>query len=303
MTMTNDSTLDTKFRRLESSDLPAVKDICSDVYDGRDTLPTTLFPKWIESESSFPFGVEVLNSSGSYELAGIANIATTKTGIAWFQGLRVHRNYRRMRLAEKLHDHRIYFCKHSLNASRIQYVTNEKNTPARKLAEKFGFRLIAKAPFWDDCFPFSLDPHQHEYTESSLVTISLLELISMISQLDPSVRDSLVPNSALYMDFAYHHISDPESVLEKHEKLSIYAEISPDKKLRSFSIIILNPNYNTTVINPNADKNSAILHMLNIRQVLSKLEKKHFDVHLQGKFDFEVEKQPDNYTLLMDLVL
>jgi RimJ/RimL family protein N-acetyltransferase len=128
-----------EFRRLTHEDYEDIIDISKSIWDGTDYLPT-VFHKWVDDSGYFLGAVDTSNNKV---------IATTKfsillDGTGWLEGLRVHVDYRGLKIARELSERILNIAQEYLKEGRINkiaFATYIENVESITLMKKLGFKL------------------------------------------------------------------------------------------------------------------------------------------------------------------
>ncbi|MEI7556481.1 GNAT family N-acetyltransferase [Candidatus Chlorohelix sp.] len=128
-----------QFRVGKLEDLPAVKEVCKDVWGGNDYIPF-VWKERLSEPNSKVFVVEIEQQlAGLYCLKAV-NESGAKAG--WWSGVRIATPFKRLGLAYRLLEHALNVAKQE-GMYALCYSTGEDNIAMHRLAERFGFRLVA----------------------------------------------------------------------------------------------------------------------------------------------------------------
>ncbi len=131
------------FRRGEVSDLPAVEELCKDVWDGHDYIPS-VWQDWLNNPLNLVFVLELDGQLAALYCLKLQMSETDKAG--WWQGVRVATRHKRHGLAGRLLEHVIAESRaHGLTS--LRYATAVPNAPMHRLAQKHNFRCISPYSF------------------------------------------------------------------------------------------------------------------------------------------------------------
>ncbi len=95
---------------------------------------------------------------------GILHVQVLPDKCAWFEGLRVHPDYRRRGIALKLNENALEFTRQR-NLKCVRVIIVEWNKPSIRLAEKLGFKIVG---YWRSFWVKYRDilKYEHAHTES-----------------------------------------------------------------------------------------------------------------------------------------
>ncbi len=127
------------FRTGKPEDLPAVQELCKDVWNGSDYMPRE-WERLLQEPGSTIYVAETEQGqmAGFYVLQLFAEEGN-KTG--WWRGVRVGTPFRGQGIASQLLGHAISVCK-SKGLEKLRYSTAEDNIPMHILAARYNFRYI-----------------------------------------------------------------------------------------------------------------------------------------------------------------
>lgn len=131
-----------EFRRLTHDDYGDIVDISKDIWDGSDYLPK-VFHKWVDDEGYF---LGVLDTERN-KIAGIGKLSILYDRSGWLEGLRVHKDYRGLRLARHISERLLGIAKDLLESGeieRIAFSTHITNVESSTLMKKLNFKLKAE---------------------------------------------------------------------------------------------------------------------------------------------------------------
>jgi GNAT superfamily N-acetyltransferase len=127
----------------QTEDLPAVQELCKDVWGGNDYVPS-LWNKWLADPANFIFVLEIEEKIAGFYSLYLHHNKTTKMG--WWQGVRVATAFKRQGLAARLLEHAIAESR-KRGLHRLRYITSHINTPMHKLGDRYGFQYVAPYSF------------------------------------------------------------------------------------------------------------------------------------------------------------
>jgi RimJ/RimL family protein N-acetyltransferase len=128
------------FRPGKPEDLPAVQDLCKDVWNGYDYMPR-VWKRILEEIGTFIFVAETEEGqmAGFYVLQLFAE-ESNKTG--WWRGVRVGTPFRGQGIASRMLAH--YMAEgQKRGLEKLRFATAEDNIPMHKVAERYRFRYIS----------------------------------------------------------------------------------------------------------------------------------------------------------------
>jgi GNAT superfamily N-acetyltransferase len=131
-----------EFRRLTHEDYEDICDISKDIWDGTDYLPK-VFHKWVEDEGCF---LGVLDSTKN-KVIGVGKLSILQDKSAWLEGLRVHTEYRGLKLARKISETLLNIAKDFLKEGKVRkiaFATHIDNVESISLMKKLNFKLAEK---------------------------------------------------------------------------------------------------------------------------------------------------------------
>jgi RimJ/RimL family protein N-acetyltransferase len=131
-----------EFRKLTHEDYEDICDISKDIWGGTDYLPK-VFHKWVDDEGYF---LGVIDAEKN-KVAGVGKLSFLQDKSAWLEGLRVHREYRGLKLSRQISERLINIAKDYLKegrAKKIAFATHIDNVESIALMEKLNFKLKEK---------------------------------------------------------------------------------------------------------------------------------------------------------------
>ena len=134
--------MELEFRKLEHEDYDQVYDICKDIWEGTDYLPQ-IFHKWVDDKGLFLAAID----KDKNKIVGVDKYSILYDGSGWLEGLRVHKDYRGLkigkRLAYKLFDYALGdYNKGFIN--KIAFCTHATNTESIAIMKELKFNLHTK---------------------------------------------------------------------------------------------------------------------------------------------------------------
>jgi RimJ/RimL family protein N-acetyltransferase len=128
------------FRPGKPEDLPAVQELCKDVWNGYDYMPREWERLLQETGSTFYVAeTEQGQMAGFYGLQLFAE-EDNKTG--WWRGVRVGTPFRGKGIASRMVAHAIAECQRR-GLQRFRYATADDNVPMHNVAERYNFRYVS----------------------------------------------------------------------------------------------------------------------------------------------------------------
>ncbi len=213
-------------RRSSAEDLPLVKIICVDLYDGQDYVPY-MWGEWASSPENQLYLLEVENQPAAvYCLRlGIAG-----PGTSWVQGVRVAAAFRGRGLAKQIIEHAIQISR-ELECSVLGYTTAEFNAPMHHLAQLYRFRHIGSFLVHYKS-SLSLSLNETKLKSYKTANLSQLEQIHsfVISSVEYKVTESFYANSWLWKPLS-------RELLAQHLEQGEVFSLSEQDELKAVAII------------------------------------------------------------------
>ncbi len=126
------------FRRGSLKDLPRVKEICKDVWEGHDYIPA-VWVQWLANPAYLIFMVEINKRVAGFYALGIQKGSESKAG--WWMGVRVAEDFKRRGLARQMAENAFQEAKRN-GLDFLRFATNEFNQPMHRIAGQLNFRLV-----------------------------------------------------------------------------------------------------------------------------------------------------------------
>lgn len=123
------------FRELTIDDIPAIKDISKDIWEGDDYIPQVI-ENWLKDERCMNYGSFI--DEEKREMIGFGRVKLFDRDIAWLEGGRVKVDYQKMGVGREMIRYALDYAK-SANVKVAQYDTSSKNLGSIALAKYFGF--------------------------------------------------------------------------------------------------------------------------------------------------------------------
>lgn len=134
--------MELEFRKLEHKDYDQVYDICKDIWEGTDYLPQ-VFHKWVDDKGLFLAAIDKEKN----KIVGLDKYSILYDGSGWLEGLRVHKDYRGLkigkRLAYKLFDYALENYNKGL-INKVAFCTHATNTESIAIMKELKFTLDTK---------------------------------------------------------------------------------------------------------------------------------------------------------------
>ncbi|MFX1325240.1 MAG: GNAT family N-acetyltransferase [Promethearchaeota archaeon] len=123
------------FRELTLDDIPAIKEISKDIWEGEDYVPQVI-ENWLKDERCMNYGS--FTDEEKREMIGFGRVKLFDKDIAWLEGGRVKVDYQKMGVGREMIRYALDYAK-KVNAKVAQYDTSSKNLGSIALAKYFGF--------------------------------------------------------------------------------------------------------------------------------------------------------------------
>lgn len=124
------------FRELTNDDIPAVKDISKDIWNGDDYIPDVI-EKWLQEKNCMNYGT-FIDEQKTF-MVGFGRVKLYNKDIAWLEGGRIKVSYQRQGIGRKQLGYAIDYA-YKVGAKVAQYDTSSKNYGSISLAEYYGFK-------------------------------------------------------------------------------------------------------------------------------------------------------------------
>ncbi|MFW9999197.1 MAG: GNAT family N-acetyltransferase [Candidatus Hodarchaeota archaeon] len=124
------------FRELIHEDIPAIKDISKDIWEGNDYIPYVI-EEWLQEKDCMNYGT--FKDENKTELIGFGRVKLYNKEIAWLEGGRIKVSYQGQGIGKLQLNYAIEYSK-KMGAKVAQYDTGSKNFASISLAKKFGFK-------------------------------------------------------------------------------------------------------------------------------------------------------------------
>lgn len=131
-----------EYRRLTHEDYDDIIDISKDIWEGYDYLPG-VFHKWVDESGFFLGAVD----SQKNKVVGVGKYTILSDGTGWLEGLRVHKDYRGLKIARGISEYLLNLAKSEVNKGNINKIgfgTHISNVESIGLMSKMNFKLEKK---------------------------------------------------------------------------------------------------------------------------------------------------------------
>lgn len=128
-----------EFRKLNHEDYEDILDISKDIWEGTDYLPQ-VFHNWVDSKGIFLGGVDKEKN----KVVAVARLSILNDGSGWMEGLRVHKDYRGLKLGRRISEELLERAKDALAQgiiNKIAFSTHITNIESRTMMESLNFRV------------------------------------------------------------------------------------------------------------------------------------------------------------------
>jgi RimJ/RimL family protein N-acetyltransferase len=124
------------FRELTTADIPAIKDISKDIWEGDDYVPHVI-DEWLHDKNSMNYGT--FKDENTTELIGFGRVKLYNNEIAWLEGGRIKVSYQGQGIGKKQLGYAVEYAAKS-RVKVAQYDTGSDNFASIKLAKFYGFK-------------------------------------------------------------------------------------------------------------------------------------------------------------------
>jgi len=124
------------FRELTIDDIPAIKDISKDIWEGNDYIPQVIH-EWLQEKNCMNYGTFI--DEQKTEMIGFGRVKLYNDDIAWLEGGRIKVSYQKQGIGRKQLKYAIDYSS-KVGAKVAQYDTASTNLGSIKLANYFGFK-------------------------------------------------------------------------------------------------------------------------------------------------------------------
>jgi len=124
------------FRKLTTDDIPAIKEISKDIWEGEDYIPLVI-EYWLQDKHCMNYGTFL--DEKREEMVGFGRVKLFTKEIAWLEGGRVKAEYQKQGIGREMIKYAIDYAS-KVKARVAQYDTSSKNVGSVALAKYFGFK-------------------------------------------------------------------------------------------------------------------------------------------------------------------
>ncbi|MHA2048350.1 MAG: GNAT family N-acetyltransferase [Promethearchaeota archaeon] len=124
------------FRELTTDDIPAIKEISKDIWEGEDYIPHVI-ENWLEDKNCMNYGSFL--DKDRKKMVGFGRVKLFSKEIAWLEGGRVKAGNQKTGIGRKMIQYALDYAL-SVRVNRAQYSTSSKNIGSKALAKYFRFR-------------------------------------------------------------------------------------------------------------------------------------------------------------------
>ncbi len=124
------------FRELTVEDIPAIKDISKDIWDGDDYIPYVI-DEWLQDKKSMNYGT--FKDENKTELIGFGRVKLYNNDVAWLEGGRIKVSYQGQGIGKLQLGYAVEYAAKS-GVKVAQYDTGSDNSASIRLAKFYGFK-------------------------------------------------------------------------------------------------------------------------------------------------------------------
>jgi len=124
------------FRELKIEDIPAIKDISKDIWEGDDYIPNVI-EEWLQQKECINYGA--FKDEEKKILIGFGRIKIMSKDLVWLEGGRVKFSLQHQGIGKEMIKYALEYAR-QIKAKTAQYSTYSKNFGSISLAKKFGFQ-------------------------------------------------------------------------------------------------------------------------------------------------------------------
>jgi GNAT superfamily N-acetyltransferase len=124
------------FRELTPEDVPAIKDISKDIWDGEDYIPYVI-QEWLQDKNCLNYGT--FTDKAKTDLIGFGRVKLYDKDVAWLEGGRIKVSLHGKGIGKKQLNYAIEYAR-QVGAKVAQYDTGSDNFASISLAKFFGFK-------------------------------------------------------------------------------------------------------------------------------------------------------------------
>lgn len=128
-----------EFRKLAHEDYADILDISKDIWDGTDYLPQ-VFHNWVEDKGIFIGGIDTEKD----KVVAVGKLSILSDGSGWLEGLRVHKDYRGLKLGRRITAEVLERARELLKQgfiNKIAFSTHISNIESRTMMETLNFKI------------------------------------------------------------------------------------------------------------------------------------------------------------------
>ena len=129
-----------QFRKLLHEDYDDILDISKDIWDGTDYLPA-VYHKWVDDKGIFLGGIDVEKE----KVVAVGKLSVLSDGSGWLEGLRVHINYRGLKLGKRMTEEILSRAIKALEEgaiNKVAFATHIGNVESINMMEKLNFKVV-----------------------------------------------------------------------------------------------------------------------------------------------------------------
>ncbi|MFX0144448.1 MAG: GNAT family N-acetyltransferase [Candidatus Hodarchaeota archaeon] len=123
------------FRELTVKDIPAIKDISKEIWEGDDYIPYVIH-EWLQDKKSMNYGT--FKDKNTTELIGFGRVKLYDKELAWLEGGRIKVSYQGQGIGKMQLGYAVEYAAKS-GVKRAQYDTSSDNFASISLAKYYGF--------------------------------------------------------------------------------------------------------------------------------------------------------------------
>jgi RimJ/RimL family protein N-acetyltransferase len=124
------------FRELTEEDIPDIKDISKDIWEGEDYIPFVI-DEWLQDENCMNYGT--FKDKNKSELIGFGRVKLYNKDIAWLEGGRIKVSYQGQGIGKLQLGYAVEYAAKS-GVKVAQYDTGSDNIASISLAKFYGFK-------------------------------------------------------------------------------------------------------------------------------------------------------------------
>jgi len=124
------------FRELTVEDIPAIKDISKDIWDGDDYIPYVI-DEWLQDKNSMNYGT--FKDENKTKLIGFGRVKIFNNDLAWLEGGRIKASYQGKGIGKLQLGYAVEYAS-KIGVKVAQYDTASDNFASISLAKYYGFK-------------------------------------------------------------------------------------------------------------------------------------------------------------------